>query len=710
MLISPLIIFFQSLKPKSFATGTTPTKKTKVKVASVQVDVHRSEKKSDFEPSTLRFCRTCGAKQLFKVKPEILDILSGERELSDRTCAICQGSVSPPKSQSKSKDVQEEDKSKTENSTVKSDKAAKTPGRPAKKRKISVEVQEKTQVESDTAGEKMQVESDTAGEKSDKENEVDNKDNPPVISYPVEDVDESGDGANENTGSGEGSEVAGAEDGGDITQLMDTIADSQTDFDGKKPLVFPTNRRPGRPRKTPKEKKSKQERTPSNAPASSELATLCETNDEEGNMFVDGRKKENRWAYAMLGLDESVKEMMDPDAKPELPFKCKHPTCKNVEFAHVKPFLKHMSTHTGEEPMSHPYRCKDCSKTFKQSRILQIHLMSHNEDRPFKCRFCTAAFKVRSGLWRHVKIHTNPKQHLCNICGQRFQEKRKLQNHEMIHSGELPYKCQHCGEGFRRIESMRRHEKTHTGERPHVCEFCGRSFKERGDIKKHLVLHTGEKPFKCTLCSYRSNRKEYVKLHMKTHGAGNIFKCPHCDMTFSSQLVCKKHEKEHYEPAPRQEEEAVAIAVEEGQKDKVQEEVIPTTLIIKQGDHPHQEMLSAVDFLLQFDSANRVFASSTPGQEGTVTYVTQNATTEGGTEPTVAYVTQGEIAEGQEGMVTYVAQHATSETGQETVTYVTETAHPDVEGEATTVAYITAEPNPEGGDHEATITYVAQAP
>ena len=677
---------------------------SKTKGVPPKAEKEPEKKKKDFVPSSLRFCRSCGAKQLFKIKPEIIKLLLGKKELTSKTCAICGNSVSPPKPVSKDTEpVQSKSESRPKEAELtekKHQEQPKTPTRAAKKRKLSdstaMEMLEKL-----TGNEPL--------DKSDKENEGD--EGLALCDFPVEDspnVGSSGDGKVQKQDSklaGKGEDSGAGVEGGDV--LLEAIDVQENDDKMEEKATqkeYPRDRKPGRPKKPVKERKKKTERTPSTAPLSADLAPLCKTDDDDGTMFADGRKKENRLMYALLGLDPRVKSWMAPDADPLMPFKCKE--CPDVNFAHVRPFLKHMIQHTGEaEPMSHPYKCPDCDKTFKQSRVLQQHSMSHNEDRPFKCTFCEAAFKVRSGLWRHVKIHTNPKQHLCNICGQRFQEKRKLQNHEMIHSGELPYKCKHCGEGFRRIESMRRHEKTHTGERPHVCDVCGRTFKERGDIKKHLLLHTGEKPFKCTLCSYRSNRKEYVKLHMKTHGGGTIYKCPHCEMTFSSHLACKKHEKDHFEVQVQRQE-----APEDTSKDRVEqpEEVIPTTLIIKQGDHPHQEMLSAVDFLLQFDSANRVF-TSTPGQEGTVTYVTQNPATEGGQEPTVAYVTQGEIAEhGQEGMVTYVAQRTTSATGEETVTYVTEAAHPVGDGEATTVAYITEDPNSEGGDQEATITYVTQ--
>ena len=678
------------------------------------------EKTNIYQPGSLRFCRTCGAKQVFKVKGELVNIFSGKNELSKKSCALCGNAIAPPKKVKASSPSSETEHtsgvSKPGTSGQKrpsdTDTTQMTTAKSPKKIKLSTtasdlresvdgggDADEEKQTDEGAATKNDKTDSGDQGEgKCEVDESKDVKTTSGGCSDDEPDADNSADPDNtldlDNTPDPDKAPVS-ADD--------DIPSDSTKENVEEQPL-YPTNRRPGRPRKSVKEKKNKGPRRPSNAPPPSNLAELCEAEDD-GTMFVDGRRKENRLQFALQGLDPVVGEMMDKEAKEEAPFKCKQ--CKNVEFTHVKAFLKHMSKHTGEKPMSHPYKCDSCSKRFVQSRVLQLHLVSHADDRPYKCKFCDAAFKIRSGLWRHSKIHTAPKQHLCNICGQRFQEKRKLQNHEMIHSGELPYKCQHCGEGFRRIESMRRHEKAHTGERPHVCEFCGRSFKERGDIRKHLLLHSGEKPYQCQLCSYRSNRKEYVKLHMKTHSSGSaLHKCTHCDLTFSSSVVCKKHEKEHFEPIQKEE------VVETVQELKIQEEVMPTTLIINQGEHPHQEMLSAVDFLLQFDSANRVFATPTTNQDGTVTYVTQTqGTAESDQEgATVTYVTQSELTgNSQEGMVKYVTQHAASASGEETVAYVTE-AQPSGDSPAQTmVAYITEAPSTDGKDQEATVTYVTQS-
>ncbi|XP_072043869.1 uncharacterized protein [Amphiura filiformis] len=204
-------------KAKSTTVSTTPA--TKTKVASAMEII-----KQDFVPNTLRFCRTCGAKQLFKVKSEIIGILSGKMELSNRTCAICGNAVSPPKTTSKVKDgEQEESETRTEVTPAKVEKMPKRPSRLAKKRKISDETEE--------------VDNEEAGDKSDKENKGDDM-GAPLISYPVDDtpdVDASGDGVakpsevKSETGTGEGSETTAGDEGDDVSEPMDTKEDSQNE-------------------------------------------------------------------------------------------------------------------------------------------------------------------------------------------------------------------------------------------------------------------------------------------------------------------------------------------------------------------------------------------------------------------------------------------------------------------------------------------------
>lgn len=106
------------------------------------------------------------------------------------------------------------------------------------------------------------------------------------------------------------------------------------------------------------------------------------------------------------------------------------------------------------------YKCRICSKEFKQSGHLDTHIrLKHSEEKPFECNFpgCNKSFPVRWALKTHLKIHKE-KDKSCNYCNKRFHQKVQLINH---------IKFKHLGISF-------------------DCNFCGKQFESKYILKYHL--------------------------------------------------------------------------------------------------------------------------------------------------------------------------------------------------------------------------------
>lgn len=118
------------------------------------------------------------------------------------------------------------------------------------------------------------------------------------------------------------------------------------------------------------------------------------------------------------------------------------------------------SFHSLKEKSFRKYKCRICSKEFKQSGHLDTHLkLKHSEEKPYQCNYpgCNKSFPVRWALKTHAKIHKE-KEHSCNYCEKRFHQKVQLTNHiKFKHLGIL------CG-----------------------CELCGKQFENKYILSYHL--------------------------------------------------------------------------------------------------------------------------------------------------------------------------------------------------------------------------------
>lgn len=113
----------------------------------------------------------------------------------------------------------------------------------------------------------------------------------------------------------------------------------------------------------------------------------------------------------------------------------------------------------------HIWRCGQCSQTFSQRVLLQMHVCPQSPDRPYQCGHCPSSFPGPAELREHVVIHINEKPFKCGFCGRSFAGATTLNNHIRTHTGEKPFKCDKCHKTFSQSTQLSRHQKS-----PEECQ------------------------------------------------------------------------------------------------------------------------------------------------------------------------------------------------------------------------------------------------
>lgn len=80
------------------------------------------------------------------------------------------------------------------------------------------------------------------------------------------------------------------------------------------------------------------------------------------------------------------------------------------------------------------HSCKYCHKEFPRSANLIRHLRTHTGEQPYNCHKCDRSFSISSNLQRHIKnIHTKVRPFKCNQCDHSFSRQLYLDRHIRKH-------------------------------------------------------------------------------------------------------------------------------------------------------------------------------------------------------------------------------------------------------------------------------------
>ncbi|MEQ2289044.1 hypothetical protein AMECASPLE_029173 [Ameca splendens] len=126
--------------------------------------------------------------------------------------------------------------------------------------------------------------------------------------------------------------------------------------------------------------------------------------------------------------------------------------------------------------------------------------------KPYSCPQCSKAFRYSSYLKIHMKQHTE--RYFCSICGHKSTSSSNLKVHIRTHTGEKPFSCSVCGKKYTNKASMLSHMSVHDAERKYSCDVCKKSFAWYTELKYHQCV--GES-------SGEQTHEEDASINLKRH-------------------------------------------------------------------------------------------------------------------------------------------------------------------------------------------------
>lgn len=162
-----------------------------------------------------------------------------------------------------------------------------------------------------------------------------------------------------------------------------------------------------------------------------------------------------------------------------------------------------------------------CKKEFVHYTSYVMHgRCVHSDLRNFTCELCSKAFKTSSNLYVHIKQHNNQRDHSCQLCPLSFFTSSHLKAHLKIHSKDTTrYSCdvEGCEKSFIHLSSFKKHVNFHSGLKAHQCKLCQRKFSQSCHLREHLKTHTNERNHRCPTCQKAFARPDTLRIHLKTH-------------------------------------------------------------------------------------------------------------------------------------------------------------------------------------------------
>lgn len=148
-----------------------------------------------------------------------------------------------------------------------------------------------------------------------------------------------------------------------------------------------------------------------------------------------------------------------------------------------------------------------CTRTFKHSKYLYVHLKSEHKgdenvkhfqqmrDKREKCVFCRRHFVSAYHHRKHRRVHYGDRPYACVVvgCGAQFSTSNELVTHKQTHGYQLNYQCEleGCYVTYSDLGQIYHHEAQHFRDAAFTCfsEECRKYYLSKKEFKKHLSTH-----------------------------------------------------------------------------------------------------------------------------------------------------------------------------------------------------------------------------
>ncbi|CAG10467.1 unnamed protein product, partial [Tetraodon nigroviridis] len=174
---------------------------------------------------------------------------------------------------------------------------------------------------------------------------------------------------------------------------------------------------------------------------------------------------------------------------------------EHITFEYIS---KHFNLQNRDE-----YQCPGtgCSRTFKHSKYLYVHLKSEHKgdenvkhfhqmrDKREKCIFCRRHFATAYHYRKHRRLHYGDRPYACAVagCGAQFSSSNELVTHKQTHGYRLNYECElrGCGVTYTDLGQIYHHEAQHFRDAAFTCvsDPCRKYYLSKKEFVKHLSTH-----------------------------------------------------------------------------------------------------------------------------------------------------------------------------------------------------------------------------
>ena len=166
------------------------------------------------------------------------------------------------------------------------------------------------------------------------------------------------------------------------------------------------------------------------------------------------------------------------------------------------------------------YKCKICGKIEAEKHRLKTHIEVKHEGRCWICEVCACPFKSSGGLRQHMKIkHSDmvvkKARYRCRKCSKPFKDKDVYLGHMSKHDGAKLYTCCLCSRQYQYKNNLKAHILSQHSGKSVKCDHCEMSFGSNKQLQDHVNgKHTQVEKYGCE-CGKRFRWRSSLSFHRK---------------------------------------------------------------------------------------------------------------------------------------------------------------------------------------------------